>query len=163
MKALRRLGCVGLVLLAAGCASSPPAKDYVPTVARFYLESGNDGGAPATLPRSGVALRLNPQPVVTEGDIVSVDLVQVDLGKCLLFHLTPSGVRDFYRLSVTHQGRRLALQVDGVVVGARRIDGAITDGMIFIFVELPDEALPKLVENLRRTSAELQREIKRKG
>jgi hypothetical protein len=163
MKAMLLLGLGMLVLLAGGCASTAKPKDYVPTVARFYLESGNDGGAPATLPKSGVAMRLNPQPVVTEGDIVNVDLVQVDLGKCLLFHLTPSGVRDFYRMSVTHQGRRLALQIDGVVVGARRIDGAITNGMIFIFVELPDEALPKLVENLRKTSAELQREIKRKG
>jgi hypothetical protein len=150
-------------LAGGGCASTEKPKDYVTTVARFFLESGSDGGVPATLPKSGVTLRLNPQPVITEGDIVKVDLVQVDLGKCLLFHLTPAGVRDFYRLSVTHQGRRLALQLDGVVVGARRIDGPITNGMIFVFVELPDEALPVLVENLRKTSAAVQREIQRKG
>lgn len=161
---LARYGWV-LVLgvLAGGCASTEKPKDYVPTVARFFLESGSDGGVSVTLPKSGVALRLNPQPVITEGDIVNVDLVQVDLGKCLLFHLTPAGVRDFYRLSVTHQGRRLALQLNGVVVGARRIDGPIANGMIFVFVEMPDEALPALVQNLRKSSAAMQRELQRKG
>jgi hypothetical protein len=163
MSAARCLLGLFLAGLFAGCASTEKPKDYVPTVARFYLESGDGQGAPATLPRSGVALWLNAQPVITEGDIVNVDLVQVELGKCLLFHLTPAGVRDFYRMSVTHQGRRLALQVDGVVIGARRIDGPITNGMVFVFVELPDEALPELVANLKKTSAALQREIKRKG
>jgi len=148
--------------LLGGCASTEKPKGYVPTVARFFLENGNNEGIPVKLPQSGVSLMLNSKPVITEGDIVNVDLVQVDLGKCLLFHLTPAGVRDFYRLSVSHQGRRLALQIDGIVVGARRIDGPITNGMIFVFVELPDAALPALVDKLRMTSTEIQREIKRK-
>jgi hypothetical protein len=78
-----------------------------------------------------------------------------------MFQLTPAGVRDFYRLSVAHQGRRLALQINGSVVGARRIDGAITNGVIYVFVEMPDEALPALVENLKKTSAAVQREVNR--
>jgi hypothetical protein len=149
--------------LLGGCASTEKPKDYVRTEARFFLENGNNQGTAVRLPQSGVVLMLNTKPVITEGDIVNVDLVQVDLGKGLLFHLTPAGVRDFYRMSVTHQGRRLALQIDGVVVGARRIDGPITNGMIYMFVELPDAALPGLVENLKKTSAAEQREIKRKG
>ena len=38
------------------------------------------------LPQSGVSLSVNSKPVITEGDIVNVELVQVDLGKCLLFN-----------------------------------------------------------------------------
>lgn len=149
-------------LLLAGCASTETPQDYTRTVARFYLENTNNDGTPVTLPRSAVSLMLNPKPVITEGDITNVELVQVELGKCLLFQLTPAGVRDFYRLSVAHQGRRIALQINGTVVGARRMDGAITNGVIYVFAEVPDEALPALVENLKKTSAAVQREIKRK-
>jgi hypothetical protein len=87
----------------------------------------------------------------------------VDLGKCLLFQLTPSATRDFYRMSVTHQGRRLVLVVNDTTLGARRIDGPITNGVIFVFVELPDIELPGLVEDLKKSSAALQKELARKG
>jgi hypothetical protein len=149
--------------LLGGCASTEQPRDYVRTLARFFLENANNDGTPITLPRSGVSMMVNSRPVITEGDIVNVELVQVDLGKCLLFQLTPAGVRDYYRISVAHQGRRLVLMIDGKPVGARRIDGAITNGAIFVFVELPDAELPALVENLKKTSAALQREIQRKG
>ena len=154
-----------LALAAAwgGCHTAPPPRDYTPTLARFYLEAASGDGTPVTLPRSGVNLTLNPKPVITEGDIVNVELVKVDLGLCLLFQLTPSGVRDFYRMSVTHQGRRIALIVDGVALGARTIDGAVTNGVIYVFVELPDAELPALVENLKKSSIAMQREIARKG
>ena len=70
--------------------------------------------------------------------------------------------RDFYRLSVTQQGRRIVLLLDEAGVGARRIDGPIANGAIFIFVERPEESLPALVENLKKSSAALQRAIARK-
>jgi preprotein translocase subunit SecD len=155
-----------LLLVAAllgGCASTEKPRDYVKTVARFFLENANNDGTPVTLPKSGVTLMLNSKPVIVEGDIVNVELVQVDLGKCLLFQLTPAGVRDYYRITVSQQGRRLALTIDGTVVGARRIDGPITNGVIYMFAEIDDAALPMLVENLKKTSAALQREIQRKG
>ncbi len=161
----RPAAALALILagLLGGCASSKKPLDYVPTLARFFLESTSGAGTPVNLPRSGVGLLLDSRPVITEGDIVNVELVQVDLGKCLFFQLTPAATRDFYRISVTHQGRRMALQINGHAMGARRIDGPITNGAIFVFVEVPDEALPALVENLKKTSAALQREMQRKG
>jgi hypothetical protein len=161
MRPLRAALFFAAGVLLAGCASKETPRDYTRTLARFYLENTSNDGTPVTLPRSAVSLMLNPKPVITEGDITNVELVQVELGKCLMFQLTPAGVRDFYRLSVAHQGRRLALQINGSVVGARRIDGAITNGVIYVFVELPDEALPALVENLKKTSAAVQREVNR--
>lgn len=164
---MKRLGFIVLALvvfgLVGGCGSSPAPKDYTPTAARFFLESGSGDGTPVALPQSGVRLTVNSRPVIAETDIVNVELVQVDLGKCLLFQLTPAASRDFYRLSVTHQGRRLVVLIDGVPLGARRIDGAIMNGGIYVFVEVPDAALPTLVENLKKTAAALQREIVRKG
>ena len=147
----------------SGCSSMSKPRDYKPTTARFFLEAGGPDGTPVTLPQSGVNLIANSKPVFTEGDIVNVEIVQVDLGKCLMFQLTPSALRDLYRLSGAHQGRRLVLQIDNIALGARRIDGPITNGVIFVFVELPDAELPALVDNLKKTSAALQKEISRKG
>ena len=146
-----------------GCHSAPKVRDYTPVEVRFYLEATAGDGTPLTLPQSGVHVSVNPKPVITEGDIVNVELVKVDLGLCLLFQLTPATVRDFYRMSVSHQGRRLVLLVDGVAIGARTIDGPVTNGVVYVFVELPDAALPALVENLKKSSAAMQREIARKG
>lgn len=148
--------------LLAGCQSTKSPKDYKPTWARFFLESASGDGTPVTLPQSGVRLMVNSKPVLTEGDIVNVEVVQVDLGKCLMFQLSPPATRDFYRMSVSHQGRRLVLVVDDNTLGARRIDGAITNGAIFVFVEVPDADLPTLVQNLKKSSVALQREIARK-
>lgn len=153
---------VGLAGL-AGCGTTPESRLVADTVARFYLESPPGQGTPVTLPRSQVGLRVNPKPVLTEGDLANVELVQVDLGRCLMFQLTPAAARDFYRLSVTNQGRRLVLHLNGAALGARRLDGAITDGVVFVFVELPDDELPGLVERLKRTIAAVQREVRRSG
>ena len=131
--------------------------------ARFFLESSSGDGTPVMLPQSGVRLTVNSKPVITEGDIVNVELVQVDLGKCLLVQLTPSATRDFYRMSVSHQGRRLVLLVNDNPLGARRIDGAITNGVVYVFVEIPESDLPVLVDNLKKSSVAMQRELARKG
>lgn len=154
---------VALALFAAGCQSHPKPRDFTPTVPRLFLEAANADGLPVTLPQSGVHIAVNAKPVLTEGDIANAELVQVELGTCVLFQLTPAATRDFYRLSVTHQGRRLVLVVDDAPLGARRIDGPITNGGIFMFVELPDAALPAFVANLKKSSRALQQEIERKN
>ena len=165
MGALRQrlwvLGGLGVMLL-AGSSSGRKPRDFVPMAVRFHLETAGGEGGPFALPQGGVVLALNQKPVLTEGDVANVELVQVDLGRCVMFQLTPAATRDFYRLSVTHQGRRLALLLDGVPAGARRIDGAIADGVLFMFLERPDEMLPALVDNLRKNAAAVQREIARK-
>jgi hypothetical protein len=151
-----------LVCVAFGCQSASKPRDK-PTQARFFLEAGSGEGTSVLLPQSGVQVTVNSKPVITEGDIVNVELVQVELGKALMFQLTPTASRDFYRLSGTHQGRRLVLVVDGETLGARRIDGAIMNGVVFVFVEIPEAAMPALVENLKKSSVALQKEIARKG
>jgi len=149
--------------LLAGCAG-PSVRDYAVTRPRFFLEAApNTDGTVVVLPKSGVNVSVNSKPVLTEGDIVNVELAQVDLGKCLLFELSPSARRDFYRLSGTHQGRRLVLTVNDYPLGARRIDGAIENGVVFIFVEMDDDALPQLVTNLKKSTVALQQELRRKG
>ncbi|MFM8620130.1 MAG: hypothetical protein ACKOE8_15545, partial [Opitutaceae bacterium] len=71
--------------------------------------------------------------------------------------VTPAAGPDRSRLSGDHQRRRLALQLDGAFIGARRIDGPISDGRVFIFLELTDEALPGVVAELRKTAAAIRK------
>jgi hypothetical protein len=49
-----------------------------------------------------------------------------------------------------------------VPVGARRIEAPLADGRVYMFVEVPDDALPVLINNLKKTTVELQRAIARK-
>lgn len=158
---LPRLLLVGLLSL-AGCRTAKPPLDYTPTLARFFLESSDSGAAAVILPQSGTHVPIAPKPSFTEGDIVNVELMQVELGKCLMFQLTPMAARDLYRLSGANQGRRLVLLMNNVAMGARRIDRPIADGAVLIFVEIEDAALPALVDNLKKTSSRLQREIARR-
>jgi hypothetical protein len=146
----------------AGCAAlREPTRDFTPTIARFFLESTDAGAAAVELPVSGVRVSIGAKPVFTEGDIVDVDLMQVELGKCLLFQLTPAAARDLYRLTGSSQGRRLVLMLNQVAVGARRIEAPLAEGRIFVFAEVSEVALPVLVTNLKKTTVELQRTMAR--
>lgn len=143
-------------LMFAGCQTTEK-KDYTPTLARFFLEEADARTVSVSLPQSGVRVTIGPKPVFTEGDIVNVELMQVELGKCLMFQFTPAAARDLYRVSGSNQGRRLVLFLNNVVVGARRMEMPLSEGRVFVFVELEDSALPALVENLKKTSVALQR------
>lgn len=153
-------GLTGLLLLSSGC-QTPEPPGFQKTLPQFFLESAG-AGIPVRLPRSDVQLTVNPRPVLTEADVLDVQLVQVDLGQCLAFRLTSAATRDCYRLTASHQGRRLVLLLNGSPLGARRIEGPITDGIVYMFVELPDSALPKLVADLKLSVAKVQRELGRK-
>ncbi len=146
----------GGALLSGGCLSTPKTVE-APAVARFVVEAG-DGqpGVVLTLPVSGVSVRVQPKPVISEFDVASVAEAQVELGRCLAFRFTPGAARDLYRLSASHLGSRLVLVINGQPVGARVLDRAIDGGVLFIFAELPDDALPALVQDLNRTTAALQ-------
>jgi hypothetical protein len=153
-KLLSLLGLLGLLAL-AGCQSAHDST-VEPLVARFFLETRlGEAGVPVQLPVSGVRAVVNAKPVLVEYDVANVEVAKVDLGWCLLFHFTPAAARDFYRMSVAAQGRRLFLTLNGNAIGARRLDQVMPDGTLLIFIEVPNEDLPPLADRLSRTSAGL--------
>jgi hypothetical protein len=158
---LGRLLAIFALMLFGGCATTP-SHDYTPAVARFYLESTDARSATITLPQSGVQVAVASQPVLTETDITNVEVAKVELGECLMFQLTSAATRDLYRLTGSNQGRRLVLTLNGMPLGARRIEQPLADGAVLIFVEVPDSDLPALVARLKKTSADLQRAAARK-
>lgn len=147
----------------AGCRTADSRAGLIQVVPRFFLESGDPRAITIRLPQSGVQVPISPKPVFTENDLIGVDLAQVELGKCLLFQLTPAAGRDLYRMSGSNQGRRLVLLLNGEPVGARRMDGPLTGGRVFIFVELPDDRLDGLVTDLKTSLTLSQRAAARKS
>ncbi len=153
-------GTLVLVMLGlSGCATTKPV-DYTPTQARLFLESADANAPTVKLPKSGVVIAVSSKAVITEGDILNAEVVQVELGRCLLLQVTPSAARDLYRLTGSNQGRRLVLTLNDVALGARQIDRPFDEGAVMIFVELSDTELATLVADLKRTSAVLQKAAK---
>jgi hypothetical protein len=143
-------------LALTACTSAPKPVDYQPLVVRFFIEARpGEGGVPVHLPVSGVSVTVAAKPVLVEYDILNAEVAKVELGQCLMLQFTPAAARDLYRLSVASMGRRLVLTLNDEPVGARRIDQALGDGTLLVFVERPDAELPALVERIKRTSADI--------
>ncbi|MEZ5278276.1 MAG: hypothetical protein R3F07_17980 [Opitutaceae bacterium] len=156
--ATARIILAGMLVGVAGCATTP---DYEPKVTRVFVEANPLEGYSQVLvlPLSKVSIPIDPKPVLSELDIVGVDLVRVDLGLCLDFRLTPAAGRDLYRLSVNRMGRRLVLTINGVPVGVRLMDRPFSYGSIMFFVEIPNDELDKLVADLQATAIDVQKAI----
>ncbi|MDQ8205436.1 hypothetical protein [Pelagicoccus sp. SDUM812003] len=156
------MGAFLLLSLLAGCQTGriDPAEL---TRARFFLEKadGDAYSAIVTLPLSQVKIPVEGDAILSEFDYLAIDLAELELGNCLSFTLKPAAARAFYRISVANQGKRLVLVVDGQPIGARRIDGPVSDGRIYIFLEVPDETLEELAADLKKTNADIQKTLSR--
>ncbi len=147
----------------AGCASSKK-KNYPETVARFLLEaSASEAGATVQLPRSGTTIRVAPKTYFTEYDIVSCTAVFNEFGRSLVFKLTPEASRDLFRLTATSRGKRLVTVINGVAVGARRIEDPLSDGYIVTYVEIEDERLDEFAKNIVSTSTDGRKELEKRA
>lgn len=143
------VAALGVFGLLGGCQHRP-ANGAAPTRAHFHLEepAGSADGVPFILPRSEVRIVVGDLPVFTTADFARVAAAEVELGRCLLFELTGEASQDLSRLTASAQGRRLVLLVDGVALGARRIDTVFTDGRILIFAEVPNDRLVELANSI---------------
>lgn len=154
------IGLLAVIAGLAGCGSpggQPPVVS--PMVARFYLETKpGETAVTVELPQSGVRVGVAPKPVFSEYDIANAELARVELGLCVLVQFTPAAARDLYRLSVPAQGRRLVLSLDGACLGVHRIDHALADGVVPVFLEVPDGKLPGVVQQLKLAAAASMRD-----
>lgn len=154
--------CLGL-LAAGGCASKSKKKNYPVSVVRVFLEASNnqDAGGVARLPNSGVVIQVEPKAYFTEYDIEGCEVTNNELGKSLAFKLTREAAMDLLKMSIPNQGKRLVLVMNGQPIGARRIDGALSQGYIVSYVELPEADLEDLAKNIARTSKDLREELEK--
>ena len=157
-----------LLLLASGCLKGIYGfKNKVENmqVPRLMIESrgmnyAGSGEVKLTLPISGSTVRVESKPIVNEFDIINAEMVKVDMGLALMLQLNDTGRRELYRRSVTNKGNRVVLTSNDKAVGARVLDGAITDGVLYMFVEMNDEELARFVLDLKTSITELQTRYK---
>lgn len=114
------------------------------------------------LPLSQTELSINALPCILESDLANVELVQVEMGLCLLFEFTPEGQKLLHRLTAANLGRRLVLTINGAPVGVRVIDRLEGSGQWLTFTELPEAELPGVVQRLKATIAALQKETRQR-
>ena len=119
------------ILLTAGCGKSVSDIENA-QIPRLMIESRspnyvNMSGKTVTLPISGTRIPVENTPIVNEFQIIGVEMVQVELGVALLFQVNDEASRELYRSSVSNNGSRVVLTINGNAVGARRLDGAIQD------------------------------------
>jgi hypothetical protein len=137
----------------AACNSVPTrtaAEPPVAPVVRVFLETVADELAlRVQLPRSGVALPVGRGPVFLETDLVDAEVAEVELGRCLLLQFSGRAAQDLYRLTARASGRRLVVSIDGEFLGARRIESALGDGQLLVFLEVPDERLVEIVGRVK--------------
>lgn len=159
---------MGLCLLASvaimlsGCQSSKvDPTEFVR--ARFLIEASqnDDYAAIVTLPVSLVQVPVKGEAIVSEFDFAAIELAEVELGKCLVFVLKPTAARAFYQLSAANLGKRLVLLLNNEPLGVRRINNPISDGRIYMFLEVTDSNLEELAEKLRETNIDIQKQLNR--
>jgi len=147
-----------LLLVFVGCRSTTIENPHVPTI---YLEAA--GSVPGsehpyvTLPISETKIRVFSNPVFDPMDIIRIEAVQVDRGMAVRYLLTPSASRQMIRSSVDNIGYRFIFFDNETAIGARMIDGVIDDGILYTFLEVPEEQLPELIEDMNRTLVEFRR------
>ena len=158
MRAACILSGLAVAFGAAGCQSTKVVDDFDPIVPQFLLEAPErqPSAQIVALPVSQVQIPVYPRVALAQSDVRNVELVQVELGLCLMFEFTPEASRGLMRLSSSNIGRRLVVTLNGRPMGARPIEGPIPDGRLFVFVEVPDDALPDTAVNLKRTVHEIQ-------
>lgn len=150
----------GLVVFLSGCATSK--KKYPETIARFMLEAGpNEAGATLQLPRSGTTISVAPKTYFTEFDIVNCTAVVNELGKSLVFKLSPAATRDLFKLTAVSRGKRIVTVINSVAVGARRIEDPLGDGYLVTYVEIEDDKLDEIAKNITSTSIDAKKELEK--
>ncbi len=160
MKTFPILACVSLFgcVFFSGCRSTDIENAHVPTI---FLEASTSypgqTNPQIALPVSGTELRIFEEPVFDPTEIIRIEMVRVDRGLAVRYRLTPSGGRKLVRISVDNIGYRFVFFDNETPIGARMIDGPIENGIIYTFLEVPDEAVPELVTEMNRTLVEVRR------
>jgi hypothetical protein len=151
-----------LVLAACNTPRRDEPLDYEPMVPRFLIEvRPTEQGVPVVLPLSGVTVQVNPRAMFAEFDVAEIELVPTDLGPAFVFQLNGEASREFYRLSLTSRGRRVVLTLNNRAVAVRSLEQPVANGVLLFIPEIPEERLPQLLADMRRTLEDVKKEIDR--
>lgn len=150
---------VGSLAVATGCNNVD--KDFDPYLVRLYLEES--ANLPPShvldmvLPISGSHITVASKPIFGEWDIVRAGEFETEFGPAMVLMFTADAAADLYRTTISNQGRRLVLTINGFAVGSQYIYGPVEDGRISFFMEIDNDEVGEVVEGIQKTSTEIQR------
>lgn len=156
---------VALLATLNGCRTQDTS--FTPYMVRLYLEESRN--LPTShitdlvLPISGSRITVRSKPLFLESDILGAAHFDTEFGPAIVLLFTPDAAADFYRTTISNQGRRFVLTINGIAVGSRFIERGVEDGRMVFFLEIEDNEVPEVARGIQRTSQEIQKQINRKG
>lgn len=169
----------GLLLLAAGCATSPTekqakqeAKDM--SVVRLFTEVRDESmaGSEVSLPRSSpVTIKIDREPFADERDVVRADVISTVGGFSIRLELTTHGRMALEQASVSHAGLRLVAfgqwtvgKEDSVQrwLAAPVMKAALRAGVVVFTPDLSREEADRFVRSLNNVAIKLENQAKPK-
>ncbi len=146
--------------LVTGCSTVPKPKQ----TARLHLQAVDDGkrfnrpSMKITMPSTQTDYYINPNPIISEGDIANIELARVDLGLCIQIDVLGRASNALFQNTVGYQGLRLFLLVDGKPVAARVIDGPI-QGTLYMFLDMDEDKVANFVWDLKESCAKYRKAL----
>ncbi len=108
------------------------------------------------LPRANLKLSIDPNPVLSEGDVQSAELYQTVGGESIMLRFTIQGTIALEELTTRVRGSYLVIFLDKRPVAAWLVDRRITDGHLLVEGDFTDEEARKAVAALNRLSKKRQ-------
>jgi len=144
-------------LLLSGCSKHIDTKKQ--HVVELNMEAVDAAGREVQMEESGLVYQICENALLSKDDIIDIDLVQVDMGCCLLLYLSVQGRASLERSIANHLDRSIVLMIDGMPVGARKFKPeGLEDQGLFIFTEWGDDRLEDFVVGAKesfRTAAKV--------
>jgi len=140
-----------LVAVLAGCATTPPVQTL-----RFHEQVA--GNLPAShvrmvvVPITRQQLAVDPEPTLTEKDVLSAKLEPTSGGDAILLKFDAHGANLLAEMTTRLRGRSLVVFVNDRPVASVLIEHAIASGELLLTGDLTDEQTQSLVDSLNKVT-----------
>ena len=135
-----------------GCASKPTVQTL-----RFYEQA--TGSLPAdyarqvTIPITGQQLAINPQPTLTERDVLAAKLTPTPGGDAVLLKFDAHGANLLSEMTTRLRGQSLVVMVNDKPVATLLVDRPNVTGQLLLLGDLTDQQTKALVDSLNNPDA----------
>lgn len=138
-----------LLLVAGGCAPGPRGRPAAPVSIRVHLASSEErAGYRRMRDEAGRALFVAPEPLATERNVASASALHSDRRSMLLLRFDLEGGYRLEQATAEHVGERLAVFVDGELVGSPQIGRALVERGLGLDVGLSRQRVDAIVRAL---------------
>ena len=141
-----------MVAFVTGCASAPPAQTL-----RFHEQViGNlpvTHAQMVTVPSTRQQLVINPEPTLTEHDVLAAKLIPTTGGDAVLLQFDAHGANVLAEMTTRLRGQSVVIFVNDRPVATLLVEHANATGQLLLTGDLTDEQTKALVDSLNKTTS----------